>query len=133
MTLLSAIPGYMIVAVTCIALNNAILIGLDIAGVHYVVSSVIAALVIIPASYALHAALTYRIKPGKTTFWRYAGLQAVNTPATVCLLFLFYDLGGLPMIYAAPLLTGIMFVYNYFAGFWAIASHKARFYPEDRS
>lgn len=123
--LIRTTPAYLTVAVICVLLNNAILIGLDWAGVHYIISAFIAALIVIPASYALHISLTYRVDADAVSFWRYAALQSLNTPATIALLFLIHDLGGLQMIYAAPLLTIIMFLYNFLGGFWAISGRHA--------
>lgn len=118
--LLASSPRYVLVALFCVLLNNAFLIGLDMLGIHYVLSVIASALLLIPLSYWLHLHFTYRVEGGQRSFWRYAGVQIVNTPAALLLFFLIHDLAGLPMMAAAPLITLLMFLYNFLGSFWAI-------------
>ena len=113
-------PRYLVIAATCVLLNNTFLIGLDALGVHYVITVIASAMLLIPLSYWLHLRFTYRLEGGQRSFWRYAGVQAVNTPAALALFFLIHDLAGLPMTAAAPLITVLMFLYNFSGSFWAI-------------
>lgn len=122
--LVKTAPGYAVVALTCMALNNGLLVGLDYLGFHYVVSALIAAAIIIPVSYALHCKFTYGSKEDRTNFLIYAGFQSANVPATVVLLFLLHDLAGIPMAGAAILLTIIMASYNFLGSFMVISNNR---------
>lgn len=119
--LLASSPRYLAVSVTCMALNIVLLVALDRIGVHYGLAVIASALVLIPLSYALHLAITYRTQPRAGSFARYAAAQIVNTPVAVLLFFLIHDCAGVAMIWAAPAVTGLMFLYNITSSFWAIA------------
>jgi putative flippase GtrA len=118
--LLASGPRYVAIAAICVVLNNLLLIGLDAIGVHYVLTVITSAILLIPLSYWLHVRFTYRLEGGQHSFWRYAGVQIVNTPVALLLFFLIHDLGGVPMALAAPLITVLMFLYNFGGSFWAI-------------
>ncbi|WP_296220392.1 GtrA family protein [uncultured Sphingomonas sp.] len=122
--LFASSPRYLAVSGFCVALNVALLVALDRLGLHYTVAVIAAALVLIPTSYALHLALTYRVASGADTFLRYAGAQLINVPAGMLLFFLLRDCAGLPMVWAAPVVTGLMFLYNLTSSFWAIAMRR---------
>ncbi|WBH15116.1 GtrA family protein [Sphingomonas radiodurans] len=119
--LLSSSPRYLAVSVTCMTLNIALLVALDRVGVHYGLAVIASALVLIPLSYALHLAITYRTQPGAGSFARYAAAQIVNTPVAILLFFLIRDCAGVAMVWAAPAVIGLMFLYNITSSFWAIA------------
>lgn len=111
---------YIAVALACVVLNNTLLIGLDLLGAHYILSSLVAASILIPTSYWLHLRFTYTKKPHQYSFFRYAILQCVNIPATIFLLFIFYDLLDFPMLHSAVILTATMFIYNFLGSYLTI-------------
>lgn len=113
---------YLAVSIFCVLFNNALLIGLDWAGIGYGVSVLVSAAVMIPLSYALHCTLTFAVEPGWRSFGRYAAVLLVNTPVAWLLLLVIHDWGRLPMIVAAPVVTGLMFTWNFFGSGWAIRS-----------
>jgi putative flippase GtrA len=102
-------------------LNSALLIALDRASIHYALAVIISAAVLIPLSYSLHLLFTYRVQRVPGSFVRYAATQLVNTPVAIVLLFVIHARAGLPMPLAAPLVIGLMFLYNLMSSFWAIA------------
>lgn len=125
-------PGYAVVAVVCVVLNNSLLVGLDYAGLHYVFSALTAAAIIIPISYVLHCQFTYSTNEQRTNFLIYAIFQSANVPATLVLLFLLHDLAGIPMAGSAILLTIIMAAYNFLGSFLVIAVNRPVSSPRDK-
>lgn len=120
-SLASTGPAYLGVAVACVISNNIFLISLDAMGVYYVVNVILSAMVMIPLSYALHLHFTYELSHQTQGFWRYAMVQIVNTPIAVLLFFLIHDQLGLAMLWAAPAVTILMFIYNFVSSYWAVA------------
>lgn len=112
--------AYPAVAGLCALLHNVIIIGLDRVGVHYAIASVISFFLVAATGYALHCAVTFRTRPDLRSFLRYLAAMAFNLPLSVVALFLFHDVGGLPIVIASPLATVALFVINYFLSAWAI-------------
>lgn len=115
----------MVVGLTCAALHNAILIGLDRFAVHYAVSSAVSFVIVVMVGYLLHTAFTFRAPRNISAFARYAVAMAANYPLIVALLFLMVTFGGLPVPIAAPAGTLILFGWNYISSRWAIVRHGA--------
>lgn len=125
MTSLAASSGrYLVVGGSFALLNATTLIALDYIHIHYFVALLIAIMLWVPASYWVHLRFTYRVKGGGRSFVRYFGAQLVNLPLATMLLFTAHDLGGLAMIWAAPIVTTIMLIYNMVASFWAVRTCK---------
>jgi putative flippase GtrA len=118
--LISTSPRYLVVGASCALLNAILLVVLDKAGAHYAWATVISGLVLIPLSYVLHTRITYRVSSGRGTFLRYAAAQAANTPIALILFFFVCGLGHVPMVWAAPTVISVMFLYNLTSSFWAI-------------
>jgi putative flippase GtrA len=110
----------MVVGLACAGLHNAVMIGGDLAGLHYAVSSVLSYLIVVVVGFALHVRYTFGQPARFAAFWRYAVTMAANYPATLLLLFLMCDVAGLPVVVAAPAATVVMFAWNYVASRWAI-------------
>src|SRR5690348_6219222 len=94
------------VGLACALTHNAIMIGGDWAGLHFVVSSFISFAVVVALGFCLHSAWTF---PGaqrsRITFARYAATMALNLPLSIAGMFLFVDLAGLRVAVAAPVVT----------------------------
>src|SRR3954468_5434963 len=112
---------YLAVATSCALLHNAVMIGCDWAGVHYLLSSGVSFTTVVLWSYPLHARFTFGQKLSAKSLLNYAFGMATNYPASIVLMFLFYDLAGLAVAIAAPLSTIILFAWNFTASRWAIA------------
>lgn len=119
------VSHYTAVSLFCVLFNNVLLIALDAAGIHYGAAVLISAAVMIPLSYALHCTLTFAAEPGWRAFVRYFGVQIVNTPVAWLLFLLIHDWGGLAMLFAAPVVTGLLFLWNFLTSGWAIAPRSA--------
>lgn len=104
---------YLIGAVICAALNNVILIGGDALGFGYVLLSVTCFVVTGTFAYAFHSYVTFRKEMQVKGYFLYMAGILMGLPVSILFMHGLYDLLGLPMWIAAPLLTVIMFVYNY--------------------
>jgi len=118
-SLLDRGPRYVFVGLGCAAINNALFIGLDAAKIHYGIAVILSAMIMIPLSYWLQLNLTFSAKGDWRAFRRYASILILNPPLSWLLLFLIHDRGHVPMIVAAPILTIIMFLWNFAASHWA--------------
>jgi putative flippase GtrA len=112
---------FFLVSLACALLHNAILIAGDWGGLHYVVSTVISFAVVVCAGYWLHGAWTFpRAERGGMSFARYALSMSANLPLFVAGMFLSVDLAGLPVAIAAPLVTVLLWLFNFLATRWAL-------------
>ena len=111
---------YLAVGATCAVLNSLILIGLDRLGIHYVVSSLIAFVVVVSVGYSLHSWFTFRVRRGLSTFALYVVALAANYPLQVVMLYVLVDLMRLPIVIASPISTLALAGWNVFATRWAL-------------
>jgi putative flippase GtrA len=112
---------YLAVAASCALLHNAVMIGCDWIGVHYLLSSAVSFTTVVMWSYPLHARFTFAQRLSARSFLNYALGMATNYPASIALMFLFHDLAALSVAAASPLSTVILFAWNFAASRWAIA------------
>jgi putative flippase GtrA len=109
------------VGLSCAALHNVIMIGGDLAGWHYVVSSIVSLVVVTAFGYLLHTRWTFPgAARGREAFRRYALTVSANYPLSLAGLFVLVDLAGVPVVVAAPVVTVALFVFNYAANRWAL-------------
>jgi len=116
---------YVVVGLACALLHNAVMIGGDLLGIHYVVSTLISYFVVVVFGFALHCGFTFSQPSSVRVFLRYAAGMATNYPASIVLMFLFCDGAGLSVAVAAPLTTVLLFAWNYLAARWAIVRRPA--------
>ena len=114
------------VGLVCALTHNAIMIGGDWAGLHYVVSSLISFAVVVLLGFWLHSSWTFPdAQRSRVSFARYAGTMALNLPLSIALMFVFVDLAHLPVVIAAPLVTVLLAAFNFVAGRWALARRQS--------
>ena len=114
------------VGLVCAVTHNAIMIGGDWAGLHYVVSSFISFAVVVMLGFWLHSGWTFPdAQRSRVSFARYAGTIALNLPLSIALMFVFVDLAHLPVVIAAPLVTVLLAAFNFVAGRWALARRQS--------
>lgn len=114
------------VGLVCAATHNAIMIGGDWAGLHYVASSLISFAVVVLLGFWLHSSWTFpEAQRSRVSFVRYAGTMALNLPLSIALMFVFVDLAHLPVAIAAPLVTVLLAAFNFVAGRWALARRQS--------
>lgn len=109
------------VGLACAVLHNVVMIAGDLAGLHYVASSVISLVVVTVFGYQLHSRWTF---PGaertRTSFVRYALTVSANLPLSLAGLFVLVDLLGMPVPIAAPVVTVLLLAFNFTANRWAL-------------
>jgi putative flippase GtrA len=109
------------VGLACAILHNAVMIAGDLAGWHYVASSFVSLVVVTIFGYLLHSGWTF---PGaersRTSFVRYAVTVSANLPLSLAGLYVLVDLLGLPVPIAAPVVTVVLFAFNFTANRWAL-------------
>jgi putative flippase GtrA len=109
----TTLPRYLLVGGTCALLGNSILIGFDLLGITYFVSSVVSFGVNVLLAYGLHTRWTFQTRRSFAGLIRYGAAMAINLPFSLALLFMLIDIGGLRMFVAAPLATVIQTAFNY--------------------
>lgn len=111
---------YLTVGALCALIHNLIMIGSDFAGVHYLPATLISFAVVTPLGYFLHCRFTFRRAHSLEGFLRFMAGIAVGYPLSLALMALFCSVMGLRVLIAAPLATGVLFVFNYLSAHWAI-------------
>jgi putative flippase GtrA len=115
------IARFYTVGLACALLHNAIMIGGDWIGLHYVISNVVSFGAVGAFGYLLHTWWTFPgAVRGGASFFRYLLGMAANLPLSLAGMLVFVDVAGLPVSVAAPVVTVLLAAYNYFAGRWAL-------------
>ena len=114
-------PRYAGVSLLCALLHNAIMIGLDRLGVHYVLCQTASAAVLLPTGYLLQARMTFGADRSWAGFVRYSAALITNYPVAIVALWLLCDVLALAMVWASPLSMLILFVWNYATSTWAFS------------
>jgi len=124
MSALPVAPRYILVAGACMVAHNAIMIGGDAAGLAMPVAVAVSFCVCVLLGFALHSRFTFAAKGEARALLRYTAAMALNLPATILLLWLFFALLRWPMALAAPAGTLVLLIVNFFASRWAIAARR---------
>ena len=101
-------------------LSNAILIGGDRAGLHYLALVLLSWAVTGTFAYALHVRFTFRQTARGGSYLRFMLGAAIGIPVAAAFLALLVSGLYLLMWLAAPVATVLMFVYNYLNARFAI-------------
>lgn len=115
---------YIVVAATCALLHNAVMIGGDTLGVHYLPAAGFSYVLVVLWGYTLHSWFTFSRPVSGSSFLLYAISMATNYPATVALIYVLRDLGGQPVAIAVPLATTLLAIWNFVASRWAITTNR---------
>lgn len=111
---------YLIVGGVCAVAHNAIVLGADRLGFHYVAGCLLSYVLVVLLGFALHVRYTFAVLPTLAAFWRYSVSMAANYPLTLALLFLMCDVAGWPVAIAAPVATVMLIAWNFVASRWAL-------------
>jgi len=115
------------VGLACALLHNAIMIGGDWAGLHYVASSFVSFALVVLVGYWLHSAWTFPgAQRGGMSFARYTLTMALNLPLLLAGMFVFVDLAGLGVPIAAPAVTVLVAAFNFVGSRWALRAGRAQ-------
>lgn len=115
------------VGLLCALLHNAIMIGGDWLGLHYVASSFVSFAIVVLVGYLLHSSWTFPgAQRGGMSFARYTLTMALNLPLSLAGMFVFVDLAGLGVPLAAPAVTVMLAAFNFVGGRWALRAGRAQ-------
>lgn len=115
------------VGLLCALLHNAIMIGGDWLGLHYVAASLVSFAIVVLVGYLLHSAWTFPgAQRGGMPFARYAFTMALNLPLSLAGMFVLVDLAGLGVPLAAPAVTVMLAAFNFVGGRWALRAGRAQ-------
>ena len=115
------------VGLLCALLHNAIMIGGDRLGLHYVASSFVSFAIVVLVGYGLHSSWTFPgAQPGAMSFVRYTLTMALNLPLSLAGMFVLVDLAGLGVPIAAPAVTVMLAAFNFVGGRWALRARRAQ-------
>jgi putative flippase GtrA len=112
---------YAQIGLICALLSNALIIGLDQVGVHYLVSTVAAPLVVTGIGYLLHCAYTFEVPRSFPALIRFFATTAVSSLLAILLMVILCSGFGLSASAAIPIATVLLFGWNYALATWAIA------------
>lgn len=118
---LAPVPRYTGIALFCMILHNAIMIGLDALGVNYLWCQIASAIVLLPTGYLLLSRQAFRVTRSWQGFVRYSGALITNFPVQFALIWLLRGRMALPMAVAAPVTTALLYLWNYMTSYWALA------------
>lgn len=118
---------FLVVGFACALLHNAIMILGDRVGLHYAVSSVLSFCIVVTLGYRLHSGWTFsQAEQSRSSFVRYAFAASANLPLSIAGMFVLVDLGGMSVPLASPLVTVLLFAFNFAASRWALRVRRAR-------
>lgn len=114
------LPKFLAVSGTCAILSNALVI----LGVHWGMTAAIASVLafgpVLLVGYALHSLFTFSEQGARLSLLRYTLGVALNFPIWTGGLFVLCDLLRVPVVIAAPVMTGLLFAWNFAAAHWAV-------------
>ena len=112
---------YLAVGLSCALLHNVVMIAGDALGMHYFASSIVSLVVVTSFGYWLHSRWTFPdAELSRMSFTRYAATVSANYPLSLAGLFILVDLLGVSVPVAAPVVTVILFAFNFAASRWAL-------------
>lgn len=117
---------YFAVAGICIVLHNGLLIAGDAMGLPLWASVLASFLLVVTVGYVLHGLFTYSQPLTVASFARYGIAMSANIPLAFVIIWLWKNIGGLSMIYAAPIASACMLAINFLLGAWAMIPGKRR-------
>jgi putative flippase GtrA len=116
------VPRYVIVGAFCAGLYNLMMIASDALGVGYLVSTVVAFVILVLIGYALHCLYTFSEKLSWPGLARYTAAMLLTLPLSLGGIYLFRGFLHLPMWIASPLVTISLFCWNFIATRWAVVA-----------
>jgi putative flippase GtrA len=115
---------FLTVGVLCALLNNLLMIVFAAWGCNYLTATFLAFVPVLIVGFVLHTRVTFQTPASVASFCRYTVSMATNYPAWLLCLYLFCDLGGIAVKFAAPATTVLMFAWNFLIARWALKAAK---------
>ena len=116
------VPRYVLVGGFCAGLYNVFMIAADWAGVGYVAATVVAFVGLVLIGYVLHCRFTFSERMSIRGLVRYTAAMLLTLPLSLAVMFALKGVIHLPMWAASPLLTVVMFAWNFLATRWAVVT-----------
>lgn len=117
---------YVLVGLFCAGLHNVVMIGLDMARIHYTVALVVSLAVTGLAGYLLHSLYTFERDLAGARLMRFVSGLLAGFVINLLLMFALCDGLGVPVPIATPIATIALFLFNFVAARWAILLHRDR-------
>jgi putative flippase GtrA len=111
---------YIVIALVCAIANYAIMVAIERSGGHYLLGTIVAFSIVTPLSYFLHSRFTFAERLSWQKFCRFVIAVAATYPAALGLLAIFCSGLGMSVVFAIPIATAILFIWNFIAAHWAI-------------
>ena len=115
---------YLIVGAVCAALNNILLIGADWVGLHYSAAIALTIAITLPIAYFSHALWTFSSQISIQSFARFVAGSFSSVVVAAALVAGLRGWIGMPMLFAAPIATILMVLYNFVMTRWAVSNRK---------
>ena len=116
---------YVQVAILCALINNIAVIAADYLGFHYAVGLVAAFILGNGVGYVLHAGYTFRTRRRLGALGKFYGATLVGFCWTALLIAALCDGLGLRAALAMPIVTVVLFAWNYLTARWAVLERAA--------
>ncbi|MDR3530342.1 MAG: GtrA family protein [Rhodopila sp.] len=108
------------VGAICAVAHNVVMILGDWGGGHYVPVSVLSFGVVTPLGYLLHAKFTFMERLSLAGLLRFTSGVAAGFPLSLLVMATLCTGLGMPVLFAAPIATITLFLWNYASAHWAI-------------
>lgn len=114
------LPKFLAVSGLCAILTNGLVILCVRWGLGTAAASALAFGPVLIVGYALHSLFTFSERGARLSLVRYAVSIALNFPIWTGGLFVLRDLLKVPIVIAAPVMTCLLFVWNFASANWAV-------------
>lgn len=89
-------------------------------GAHYIPLSFLSFVTVTPLGYFLHSRFTFHARLSKYRFLRFSGGVAAGLPLYFVIMGTLCSGIGLSILWAAPITTITLYVWNYTLAYWAL-------------
>lgn len=113
--------SYGFIGAACACMSNLVVIASSLAGFKYWNAAALSFVLVTPLGYVLQSWLTFGVKLSVRRFIRFAGNVAIGALILIISLGLFNGVCGIPIWIVSPLVSVVVFCWNYAASLWAVS------------
>ncbi len=117
----------MIVGAICAAVHNAVMILGDLSGAYFVAMMFLSFSIVTPLGYVLHSSFTFGERRSPMGLLRFFIASSIGFSLFFISMLVLCTGLGLRAAIATPLVTGMLFLWNYVSAHWAIIGHMRLF------
>jgi putative flippase GtrA len=114
------LPKFVVIGGICALLNTVLVVALASHGFNYIKASCLAFGPVLCVGYTLHTIFTFETSASWRAFARYSLVMLTNYPMWIGSLYILCDLLDFSVAIAAPVTTGLLFLWNYISAKWAL-------------